>query len=153
MRRDRTAVYPPHLALGSSWVWLTLVGRVPAATARPALSEGLAATELTLRPVQDDSTPQHGPARGPDAGAAKGAAQIITSHLIPRHLLQLQKRPVRRLRVQEDDGHAVRAERRRREYSKAPTLEVSRGRGDIKNLVTDVVQAAGRVPREERRDR
>ena len=55
--------------------------------------------------------------------------------------------------MQEDDGHAVRAERRRRKYSKAPTLEVSRGRGDIKNLVADVVQATGRVPLEKRRDR
>ena len=55
--------------------------------------------------------------------------------------------------VKEDDRHAVRAERRRREYSKAPTLEVSRGRGDVRNLVADVVQAARRVPLEERRDR
>ena len=78
---------------------------------------------------------------------------LYNAHLIPRRLLQLQKRPVRLLRVQEDDGHAVRAERRRSEYSKAPTLEVSRGRGDIRNLVADVVQAAGRVPLEERRDR
>ena len=60
---------------------------------------------------------------------------------------------MRLLRVQEDDGHAMCAERRRREHPKAPTLEVSRGRGDIRNLVADVVQAAGRVPLEERGDR
>ena len=79
--------------------------------------------------------------------------RYYTFTLTPRRLLQLQKRPVRRLRVKEDDGHAVRAERRRREYSKAPTLEVSRGRGDIRNLVADVVQAAGRVPLQKCRDR
>ena len=81
------------------WVWLWS----GSATARPGLRHPNSRFDRS-RTTQLLNMAQHAaqtPAR------RKGAQ--IHSHLTPRRLLQLEQRPVRLFWVQEDDGHAVRA--------------------------------------------